>query len=167
MDSEQQALVAAVEAAHRANWQDVAYRLVYADWLDEHGMPEEAERQRRFVDAETFLRRYSVEHLGRDDYPFDEYWHEDNDEPPDAAELARRTFIKEWGGPDDPDVRWPYQRLMVLLEAVADGEHYLPYDTPDKFEFTEEMWRNFEIVTGRSGPSGHTRDEMPSFRCAC
>lgn len=38
-----------------SHWEDRAPRLVYADWLDENGEPEEAERQRKWHDAKDWL----------------------------------------------------------------------------------------------------------------
>jgi len=52
-ESVRRAFLSAIEAAH---WEHELPRLVYADWLDENGEHEEADRQRRYVPAERWLR---------------------------------------------------------------------------------------------------------------
>jgi uncharacterized protein (TIGR02996 family) len=42
--------------------EDYSLRKVYADWLDEHDEPEEADRQRRFEASDRWLREYAVTH---------------------------------------------------------------------------------------------------------
>jgi uncharacterized protein (TIGR02996 family) len=44
-----------------ANEDDTTTRLVYADWLDEHGEHEEADRQRKWPAAKEWLVRYGKE----------------------------------------------------------------------------------------------------------
>jgi uncharacterized protein (TIGR02996 family) len=46
---------------------DAATRLVYADWLDEHGEHEEADRQRRWPAAKEWLVRCCKEHSRYED----------------------------------------------------------------------------------------------------
>jgi uncharacterized protein (TIGR02996 family) len=52
---ERQAFLAAIAAAP---WDDELPRAVFADWLDEQGEHEEADRQRRHVASERWLRDY-------------------------------------------------------------------------------------------------------------
>lgn len=40
-------------------WGDEVSRHVYADWLEEHDMIEEAKRQRKYVPAERWLREFA------------------------------------------------------------------------------------------------------------
>src|SRR6188472_327361 len=44
------------------NEDDTTTRLVYADWLDEHGEHEEADRQRRWPAAKEWLVRFCRDH---------------------------------------------------------------------------------------------------------
>ena len=52
--TEQQAFLAAIKAEP----ENYLHRYVYADWLDEHDMPEEANRQRAFEAADRWLREF-------------------------------------------------------------------------------------------------------------
>jgi uncharacterized protein (TIGR02996 family) len=56
---DRQAFLKAIEAAP---WDDEAPRLVYADWLDERGEHEEADRQRQHVGSERWLRAFARKH---------------------------------------------------------------------------------------------------------
>jgi uncharacterized protein (TIGR02996 family) len=40
-------------------WNDELPRNIYADWLDEHDQPDEANRQRKYVSAERWLRTFA------------------------------------------------------------------------------------------------------------
>ena len=46
-----------------ANQDDTLIRLVFADWLDEHGEPEEAERQRQWPEAKRRLDDICSKHI--------------------------------------------------------------------------------------------------------
>jgi len=56
--SEREALLRAIAA----NEDDILVRLVFADWLDEHGEHEEAERQRKWSEAKKWLDNICKEH---------------------------------------------------------------------------------------------------------
>jgi uncharacterized protein (TIGR02996 family) len=60
------AFLAAITAAP---WDDEAPRGAYADWLDERGEHEEADRQRRHVAAERWLRAFAEQHHLYAGYP--------------------------------------------------------------------------------------------------
>ena len=122
-----------------ARWDDELPRLVYADWLDENGEHEEAERQRKYVPAERWLTRVRRELISsdEDDPPWDPISYETLIE-------AALTFLRT----EDEDFP-PYETLYCL-----------PFETPDVvYEQREALWKNIEIVTGLA-VSGRDRQFM-------
>ena len=79
-DDFQKAFLDAIEKEPR----NYSHRYVYADWLDEQGEHEEADRQRKFEKADKWLREFAKKHTDFD-FDFDcsdEYWADDAPEWP-------------------------------------------------------------------------------------
>ena len=66
------------------NEDDITIRLVYADWLDEQGEHEEADRERRWPPAKEWLVRFCQEHSQSRQLTF-----------PELIEFGRRAVQRE------------------------------------------------------------------------
>jgi uncharacterized protein (TIGR02996 family) len=135
---------AAFEAAIKADRYDQATRRVFADWLEEHGLDDEAAVQRAWTprkqQAEDYLRDF-------------------------AAELSHHPY--EQG----VDYGVTYEELLRVAHGVLDGDPrariYLGFDTPQRiWTEREKFWEEFEIVTGRKVDDGRRGERLP-VSCAC
>ncbi len=146
-----------------ANPMDQATRLIYADWLDEQGRSDEADRQRQWVPAVTFLAEFTGERYNDENYDDDQ-----RDRLP---------------GP----IKFRYSEVMAEIEywkecVVKNGQPYRTrsgYDTIYDLCFStnhaqdalydeatrKEFWRHVEVITGVKAPPEIADQE--SYRCAC
>lgn len=127
-------------AALAADPDDLHTRLVYADWLEEQGQGDEADRQRKWPAAKAYLQAIANEHFSweDEDYPVDNY---------DRAE-------------------WLYQLVTFLERHDPNVEQFVPFDYPYEFDhvYSDEMWDHYEVYTGKSSARS---TERPPFRCGC
>jgi uncharacterized protein (TIGR02996 family) len=120
------------------NEDDPTTRLVYADWLDERGEHEEAERQRNWPAAKAWLVRFC----------------EANNPPPNDEELiiSYEVLIKLGrGAAKGKDFGFHCGNNMDMCDALRGN--------------SGEFWRNWSIVTGIAVPPDV--EEKSWFRCAC
>ncbi len=125
-----------------ANEDDTTVRLVYADWLDEQGEHEEADRQRKWPAAKEWLIR-----LSRDNNP-------PSEDDPDEWFISYQTLLElgregvertgDWYG-------FSCANNMSMCDALREN--------------SEEFWKNWSIVTGVPLPPDI--EEKSGFSCAC
>jgi uncharacterized protein (TIGR02996 family) len=134
------------------NEDDLTTRLVYADWLDEHGEHEEADRQRKWPAAKEWLVRFCQRNNPPDDLDPDERFIP-------YAELIELTSeaVVQWQA-IQPDDRSPNDRLRFHCGNNAKMCDALLANR-------EEFWKNWCIVTGLRLPPD--AQENSSFSCAC
>jgi uncharacterized protein (TIGR02996 family) len=125
------------------NEDDTPTRLVYADWLDEQGEHEEADRQRKWPAAKAWLVRLCAKYNPPDDKDPDEWF----------------ISYKEL--------------LQLGREAVARArKESLGFSTGNNMGMCDalrahggEFWENWSIVTGIPLPPD--AEANSNFRCAC
>lgn len=158
-----------------ANEDDVALRLVYADWLDERGEHEEADRQRRWPQAKAWFVQFCQENnpTSDDDERVTISYDWLIDEGRQAVEriLASRGYFAAYGSAE----RMLENGWRTLLDAEL-------VDRPDRWSFridlennlemavalrseVETFWANWSVLTGLPLPPG--AEHKSSFMCGC
>jgi uncharacterized protein (TIGR02996 family) len=138
------------EAALRDDWNDLPTRLVYADWLDENGYPDEAELQRQWPQIQAKARRYLDDLVAR-------YSPYEND----VDEAGNVIHIRDGA-----------RTHKELLQCLQDHEGFYSFGTssnplydPIGDDTPEELWKNIEILLGPQFVEQHREDF--SWRCSC
>ncbi len=153
--TEREAFVAAI----KKDPYDQTTRLVFADWLEEHGEDDESLFQRNWTPeyqrSENYLRGYAARINYKEAYgPY----LRDDDEISEAEKKAG----------DDYHTVVTYEQLLEGAAEYLEGAEssiYLNFDTPDFiYEERTEFWKHFMIVTGREVEIGQ---QGMFFRCAC
>jgi uncharacterized protein (TIGR02996 family) len=121
---------------------DEQLRLAFADWLDEQGENEEAERQRNWKAAKEWIFRLCEEHPDR---PYDDQ--------PTTAELTYTSLMTR--AADAVNCQYSYIQCYSNESLARELNNS-----------TGEFWRNWSIVTGIPIPHEKLRSET-YFGCAC
>jgi uncharacterized protein (TIGR02996 family) len=137
-----------------ANEDDTTTRLVYADWLDERGEHEEADRQRKWPAAKAWLVRFWRDHCNPDD-------NEPDDEGPNDANPYSYRYIS-FG-----------QLLQLGRKAVEEAdERGIVFECGANEDMcdalranTRTFWTNWSVVTGVPLPPGFETKSF--FGCSC
>jgi uncharacterized protein (TIGR02996 family) len=125
------------------NEDDTTTRLVYADWLDDHGEHEEADRQRKWPAAKEWLVRFCEAHNPRDD---DEVWIISYEM---LLELGQEAVERERA--DGEEILFRCSNNITMCHALGSN--------------SREFWRNWSIVTGI--PVSQDVADKSDFSCAC
>ena len=118
------------------NEDDTPTRLVYADWLDDHGEYEEADRQRKWPAAKAWLREFCNE----------------LDDQADAYYLGVKTLIRE--------ARRALEDGSLIVDCGANQEMC------DRLrQDCREFWHKVAIVTGLPLPEGYADNSRFGCAC--
>ena len=133
----------AFEKALKKNEDDTTTRLVYADWLDEQGEHEEADRMRKWPAAKAWLVKLCEENNPPPDD--EEEWFIDYET---LVELGREAVERKGA---DKELWFSCGNNMGMCDALRDN--------------AAEFWKNWSIVTGTPVPPEAA--ENSGFSCAC
>jgi uncharacterized protein (TIGR02996 family) len=125
------------------NEDDTPTRCVYADWLDEQGDYEEADRQRKWPAAKAWLVRFCQDHNPAPEEDSDE-WVISYEE---LLELGRDAVE----GADNEGFGFSCGNNMGMCDALRAN--------------SQEFWQNWSVVTGI--PLPHGSEGTGYFSCAC
>jgi uncharacterized protein (TIGR02996 family) len=123
---------------------DTTTRLVYADWLDDHGEHEEADRQRKWTPAKAWLVQFC-----KDNNPA-----EDEEDPYEwviSYEELLRLGREAVEGADKDGFGFSTGNNMTMCDALRAN--------------SLEFWKNWSIVTGIALPPDV--ESKSGFGCAC
>jgi uncharacterized protein (TIGR02996 family) len=136
------------------NEDDTPTRLVYADWLDEHGEHEEADRQRRWPAAKEWLVRFC---RGLNPHPDDDLDDEapDDDNPYSFFGISYEKLLKlgrkAVEAADQRGVGLYCGANETMMDALRAN--------------SREFWKNWSVVTGVPLPPDVA--EKSYFSCSC
>jgi uncharacterized protein (TIGR02996 family) len=123
------------------NEDDTTTRLIYADWLDEQGQHEEADRQRKWLPAKEWLVQFCRNHP--------------RDEDLDEWEISYQTLLKlgqeAIDTADEQSFGFSCGNNMTMCDALRAN--------------SQEFWKNWSIVTGVPLPADAERKGY--FSCGC
>lgn len=135
---------------------DTDTRLIYADWLEEYGFDDEAAYQRKFAESRHWMREFAKKH-----HTYGRYHDWEKEEKEGKNRYDEEVNVNDLAEEYLAD-------FLHFLEQHSSGGGYLGFDTPHHFnEYSEEMWKHFEVVTGKPSPEGKFRTTRPPFRCGC
>ena len=122
------------------NEDDVITRFVFADWLDEHGEHEEADRMRKWPAAKEWLVRFFRDNDGGD-------YHGELNSYEQLIELGRAA-VKE---ANERGIGFDCGSNESLCDALRAN--------------SAEFWKNWSIVTGVPLPADPEKKSY--FGCSC
>jgi uncharacterized protein (TIGR02996 family) len=163
MTADEQAFHAAIAAAPA----DAAVHGAYADWLDEHDRPEEADWHRAWTTAKraaalAWLAEFAADHYHDDNYPngpWDDETYEQG-RPLTAAQVIEAGH--EWLRTLEPD-SWDGKlrgEYFTQMGAESLRNWMVRKDNRQKF------WRNWALATGTYVPA-ETAEDGYVFSCSC
>lgn len=158
------------------NEDDTTLRLVFADWLDERGEHEEADRQRRWPVAKAWFQRFCYEH----NPPLLSDTDVRRISPEELVELGGDAIrgILSSGPYIQPEESfrqmlvcgWDALERSRLVNPSEEWEFDLLFGNHEQMrhaiaENVQDFWKNWSIVTGVPLPPGVA--EKSRFYCSC
>ncbi len=152
-ESERKAFLKAL----KKNEDDTTTRLVFADWLDDHGEHEEADRHRKWPAAKEWLVQFCKANN------------------PPAPDIDPEELLES-----DPDALLDYEYPISYEELIELGKQAIKNGNKGGYWFScgnnmgmcdalrdncAEFWKNWSIVTGIPLPPDV--EEKSGFSCAC
>jgi uncharacterized protein (TIGR02996 family) len=158
------------------NEDDTALRLFYADWLDEHGLHEEADRQRKWPAAKEWFVKFCREHNPAPAVESDVRAisrEELIDIGRRAIEkiLASRHYDKRYESPEQMlENGWDVLEKARLIDGADHWEFELYFGNNYDMcwavaDNIQEFWKKWSVVTGIPLPPGV--ESKSTYRCAC
>jgi uncharacterized protein (TIGR02996 family) len=124
--SEREAFLRAIAA----NEEDILVRLVFADWLDDHGEHEEAERQRKWTEAKKWLDDICKVHRARSgggqEFTYDQLL----DFGRRVSTMANAEIVFSVDDDDDDSIPSGYDIIRAIRDQIP------------------EFWKAWSVVTG-------------------
>jgi uncharacterized protein (TIGR02996 family) len=136
-------------AALAENEDDDQLRLVYADWLEDQGEIEEAERQRCWRAAKDWLEVFAADNSHR----FEQVTYDD------LIEIGQEAVADADAEAADAEGQEPW------YSASCGNRESLCARFRNDPEARHNFWRNWSTVTGIDVPEDI--EERSSFSCAC
>lgn len=144
---------------------DIGTRMAYADWLEEHGEVEEADRQRKWPTAKAWILEFVCKHGGQyceANYGTSRY-NRVTEEVEDGDEVWRDVTYKDvinagiaYAESDGNDyfTQIGSESLRNSFYYENDGSHVTP----------EDWWTNWSILTGHPGEAAEGGAGMTTLR---
>lgn len=130
------------------NEDDTTTRLVYADWLDDRGEHEEADRQRKWPAAKEWFVKFCQVNNPADENDSDEWFISYET----LVELGREAIERGVERADGHEYWWfSCGNNMGMCDALRDNPG--------------EFWKNWSIITGVPLPPDI--EEKSGFSCGC
>lgn len=156
-----------LKAIKEASWDNETPRLVYADWLDEHGEEDEATRQRKYVGALKTLIPYADSESQW--FALDPDWINDP--------YRQDEWYKEWIAEAKKEMETYKPDMKRVLNTISywtrmvedDGDIHFndtyPQEALQNPERRAAFWQAFAIVTGVEAPEPLKATTF--YSCSC
>lgn len=148
------------------NEDDLTTRLIYADWLDDFGFCEEAERHRLWSEAKKWMVNFS-ERCRTEIHSKCKEWAESEEEYQEMLDdgyddaMSYEELIEIGNTTYNDAARNNEGEVAELYMYCGNRESMMDFLWEEKVNF----WTNWSIITGNPLPTEF--EDLASFSCAC